>query len=298
MRQALLAAFLSLWLFPVAGWPQALGYTYVTLTEPNSEWTVMRGLNESAEIVGEAGIDYSSTPFLLKGSAYTPVNPDPSNPNGTSVFKIFSVNKKRQMVGTVFDAFGFFLENGQITYLRHPKYGDALAHSVIAKNNTEVLIAGWLSKEGRATAYYHTLGKSWVLIHPKGASESWAYGVTGQNGLLVSGTYEDDTLMRHGFLYSAKTKRFKKIAPPGATESYAWGLNDQGHVVGSYWSASTPTGGSFLWDGKNYWPIAVPGASSTNAYDVNNKGQVVGTYSAQLGPDQYQVRGFLATPIR
>ena len=298
MRQPLLAALLSLWLFPVTSLAQQWGYTYRTFDEPSSEQTEMRGLNEFAEIVGEGYTDFRAAPFLLQSSGYTAVDPFPDNPEASQDFQLWGVNKKRQMVGNFAWAVGVFHESqtGKTVYLEHPQHGQALAFGLIAFGNTDVLVAGELWNGERPVAYAHKIiSKEWIIVAPKGSAGARAYGVSGHNGIRLSGVYwTENEDFYYGFRYDHKKKKITKIAPPGAIWTFAHGMNDLGHVTGFYAAEDGYRG--FLWDGSQYYPVNVPGASTTAPNDVNNSGQVVGTFYTSDGNGGSVAKGFLATP--
>ncbi|EUC18725.1 hypothetical protein [Paraburkholderia hospita] len=87
--------------------------------------------------------------------------------------------------------------------------------------------------------------------------------------------------------------------PPGAIGSHGDGINNQGDVVGSFWTATTYNGQQSAYICRNgvstdlNTQIAVPGWHLEFAQDINDSGQITG-YGTYNGSQM----GFLLTPSR
>jgi len=83
---------------------------------------------------------------------------------------------------------------------------------------------------------------------------------------------------------------FTTIDVPGAPITVALGINDNGQIVGWFFSPAETNG--FLTDGGTFTPIDVPGAPDTWANGINAAGQIVGGFQDA----SISVHGFVATP--
>ena len=73
---------------------------------------------------------------------------------------------------------------------------------------------------------------------------------------------------------------FTNINYPGTTSNTATGINDQGDIVGYYYTTAIH---SFLYHEGQFTSIAYPGATSTQVNGINNLGDIVGGYVDQAG---------------
>ncbi|MBI5407071.1 MAG: DUF3466 family protein [Nitrospirae bacterium] len=98
------------------------------------------------------------------------------------------------------------------------------------------------------------------------------------NGIIV-GTFLDNNNQRHGYIKDGNS--YRTLDVENATETQAYGINDNGKVVGYYYSGSMG-GHGFVFDiaTDTYTPVDVPGASRTLAFAINNHDAIAGRYSA------------------
>jgi probable HAF family extracellular repeat protein len=61
---------------------------------------------------------------------------------------------------------------------------------------------------------------------------------------------------------------------PGADDTLALGINDQGQIVGAYYSGGTFNG--FLYTNGSYTTLDDPAGTNTRLSGINNAGEIVG----------------------
>ena len=114
-----------------------------------------------------------------------------------------------------------------------------------------------------------------VSTQPAGINDS---------GVIV-GTYQDTSIVMHGFVYSGGT--YSTLDFPGATYTNPHGINNNGTIVGEYQDTSSVMHG-FIYLGGTYTTLDVPGSGTTYAAGINGNGEIVGGYIDNSG-----VHGFV-----
>jgi uncharacterized membrane protein len=149
-------------------------------------------------------------------------------------------------------------------------------------NNAGVMVGQYEDSSGGYHGYILD-GKKTTLDDPKGIKTA-ANGIKPNGAIVVVGAYTNNsTHQSMGFLYNAKTKKFKDITGPAhATSSGAIEINDEGWIVGQYADSSNKQHG-FLLQGKKYTTLDVPTAIASGAYGINNKGKIVLTWVNSSG---------------
>jgi probable HAF family extracellular repeat protein len=147
-------------------------------------------------------------------------------------------------------------------------------------NNKGQVVGGYGYANGEVHGFLYADGVFTPFDVPR-ANNTVLYAINDQ-GLLV-GEYDVDSSSRwHGFLYA--DGQFTTLAVPfeGATATHPYGVNNQGQVVGNYWTTAERYHG-FLYEDGIYTPIDVPQAVWTLAYEINQPGQIVGQSVDQSG---------------
>jgi probable HAF family extracellular repeat protein len=240
-------------------------YTYTTLNEPGAGATFAQGINDSGQIVGNAGTG-NQTAFLYSHGIYTALNDPLANANGTYAY---GINNAGQIVGyynTPNGRYGFLYSNGIYTTLNDPlsQAGTGVNTQAVGINNLGQIV-GFYGDGNGAHGFLYSNGTYTTLNDPFG--NTYAYGIN-DLGQIV-GPYGPG----HGFIYSNGT--FTTLTDPlhGAA-----GINDLGQII---WAETV------LNSNGTYTTI-----NETNPLGINNLGQIVG-YQANNGV----ISGFLATPV-
>jgi hypothetical protein len=142
-----------------------------------------------------------------------------------------------------------------------------------ARSDQSVTVGQYEDKRGNYHGYILKGKKVKTLNDPNG-SNTGAYDINlnynGKGDEMVVGTYYRAGV-KVGFLYNAKTRKFKDIkGPNGDLPATANGINDARDIVGGYDYSG------FLLEGGNYvGPMNVPGATETYAQGIDNSGDIV-----------------------
>jgi hypothetical protein len=141
-------------------------------------------------------------------------------------------------------------------------------------NDQGVIVGQYLDSSGFSHGYIWEKGKKLVKLDDPNGTSTGAYAINSnyndKSGEMVVGTYTSTSGTPEGFLYNAKTGKFKDIKGPNDLPSAANGINDAREIVGGYDHSG------FLKIGKKYtYPLSVPGATETYAQDINNHGVII-----------------------
>jgi probable HAF family extracellular repeat protein len=117
------------------------------------------------------------------------------------------------------------------------------------------------------------------------------------SGQVVGSSYLSGDVVDHAFLYSNGVMTDIGVLIPGAVNSTATGINNNGDIVGQYYTGPGLSGlNPFLYSGgimQNLNVLLPPGSGWTLLYarDINDYGQIVG-----VGTINGENHGFLMTP--
>lgn len=249
----------------------ASSYTFTPIIGPTGD-TVVRGINNSGQVVGSADFFGQDQGFVYSGGAFTFIG-DPSPASGGT--EPWGINDVGQIVGTD-NNLGYFLYNGGVY--------SALGFWPRSINNTGQM-TGWLGSD--AVLYS---GGSYTVIGLPSALSSSAYDVNNAGQIVGDSFFVGG--IEAGFLYSGGS--YIEINYPGANYTYPTGINDSGQIVGTYGYMGSSQERGFLYSGGVFTPIDDPSSTTgdTYVYGINNSGQIDGNYI-----DNGQLVGFLATPV-
>jgi hypothetical protein len=76
----------------------------------------------------------------------------------------------------------------------------------------------------------------------------------------------------------------------------ATGINSSGQIVGTYYNTPYVDQG-FIYSSGVFSTIDYPGADISGVTGINDAGQVVGIWGGPSAVDDYDIHGFVATPI-
>lgn len=239
--------------------------TVKQITYPGAKQTNVFGINDNGEITGtftnSSGLTYGFT--LIKGK-YTQ----------TDFADTAGVNKTG-----AYDGYYWGVPDGlAAAYLAVPQPFTLTAETVAG--STEGIYYGINNAGDVAGSYTDTSGNKHGMMtinglvfnvdDPSGVS-TVCRGIN--SSTAVVGDYYDSSGLPHGFLYSLKT--FTDIpGPSGALFSEATGINDNGDIVGDYFSLANGNFHGFILKGGVYQDLAVAGANNTFGGGINITNEV------------------------
>jgi probable HAF family extracellular repeat protein len=266
-------------------------YNYITLDDPlGTNGTIAQGINASGQIVGYY-IDSSNHThgFHYSGGTYTTLD-DPLSPGGTY---LTGINASGQIVGYTNPWQGFLYSNGNFT---------TVSGTPNAINNNGQIVGTRLIVGSGTSGFVYSNG-SYTTLNV-GGTGTQALGIN-DNGQIVGYSYFmvglwSPTNPPFGAPLPAYYRGPFGVTSFGITysqgpDSYGpapYGINNQGDIVGQYYSADGSVHG-FLSNNQTYITLDDPLATQgTIAQGINDAGQIVGTYS-----DNTSQHGFLLVII-
>jgi hypothetical protein len=308
----------------------AQGYTYTTITVPNSVFTVPAAINASGTVLG-AWYDSSFTEhgFIYANGTVSSFD-EPDAVNGTNPV---SINAAGEIVGSYFDSnyteHGFIYKTtkqGKPEFTtvdapgstgtglsaitsKHLIYGGGVGAdnaqyvfsykkgtftTVISANSPAVFGA---SDNGDLAGAYYGSYPPFGFVYVKGKTINIpTAGLTsstayGINAAGVAVGYANTTGdVTTGFTF-AKGK-LTLVSSPNSVASYMTGINDSGTIVGDQTDNDNNFTG-FVYSGGTFTTLSVPNSASTNTYAINASGLIIGTYTENQSNFVY-----IATPAQ
>jgi hypothetical protein len=99
-----------------------------------------------------------------------------------------------------------------------------------------------------------------------------------------------------GFHWRVISTEANRIDYPGAAGTSATGTNNAGQIVGAYFNTPYVDQGFTDFSGV-FSTVVYPGADISGLTGINDEGQVVGSWGGPSAVDDYDIHGFVATPI-
>jgi|ERR1019366_988334 uncharacterized membrane protein len=269
-------------------------FTFTSIDFPGAKVTIVRGINNHGEIVG----DYGDSPLhshamLIKDGQFLPLAP--TTVLGTNYSEAFKINDRGDVVGYFLgdDGFfhGFLLRKGMLTILDFPGVSDTYAFGI---NESGMIVGAWdfLDSSGNVLATHGFIwdNGNFSEVDFPGSSDTTVFGINARGDLVGAwGSNKSDP--GQGFVFSQGRFISFNVPFPGATWTQGNDINARGHVVGSYgWPMH-----AFLAVGATFTAVEYPGAAQTTVWGINSAGQIVGTYHDHPGGP---ARGFLGQPSK
>jgi probable HAF family extracellular repeat protein len=256
---------------------QDVTYTFETIDPPDSELTILSGINNAGEIVGTyRDADKVIHGFLFSEGEFTIID----YPDATTTFAA-GINDEGQIVGNYADSEGtahaFLLVNGEFTDVDLP---DATTASAI--NNAGEILGTYSSDDDIAHAFT-LIGEEFTTIDYPDMPNTFGNGIN-DAGYIVGDTYCDSCDKRPAFVL--QDEEFAGIEFPEAYASGAKDINNSDIIVGNYYEADSSQFGydalkprGFILDPDgNFTPIDFPDAKGTSPNAINDDGVIVGFY--------------------
>ena len=278
-------------------------FRFTTLDVPGAQGgTVIQGINDRGQLVGEYTVANFSGPgpvtgdpypqaFVDTGGTITTIGPG-GLPYGQNSFAT-GINNRGQIVGHSghyeTTARGFLYQNGQFTQIDAP--GNTAFTTAYGINDFGQVVGAYLpfaSPGGRESGFVWTSNGTFQTIAYPGAAGTEAHGINNR-GWIVGDYVPSGGGNNHGFL--DVNGHFQTIDVPGAVSTVAEGVNNVGEIVGTFYDGSHSHG--FVDLGGRFDIIDVPGATDTFVHGVNDFGQLVGAFQTSASAP---FNGFVATP--
>jgi probable HAF family extracellular repeat protein len=270
--------------------PPETSYTFVQVSVPGESATVVNGLNNNGEIVGQmsgstsglTGDPYPS-PFIDINGVVT----EPSLPSTEHSTYLDGVNDFGAIAGS---------STGQYEGLGRGFFGTAGAYTTVSPpvSGLDTTVNGINDLGQVVGAYVNSMGST-GFVDDKGTitqiSAFGAYSTTPNainNPGEIVGTYIKAGAAPQGFVDN--NGQLATIAVPGAADTVALGVNDAGIIVGSF-TTDLQTHGFLYQDGK-FAELDVPGAFDTTISGINNADEIAGSYMPTVNGPVY---GFIAS---
>src|SRR5215469_15744320 len=210
---------------------------------------------------------------------------------GAVITNVLGINTAGDVVGNYSagssaPSHGFLYSGGTFTLFDYPGQYTTIAYGI---NDAGDLVGGAGTTLSSTKAFEMTAGRfknisppgTYVYIYGAGINDSGKVA-----GFILNGLYD------YGFTYV--NGKFQKVLVPGTSQTEASGVNDDGTVVGWFFSCTSVCGDhGFVFLNGKYSSFDYPGAMSTFAASISKSGQIVGSYTL----DNQTFHGFVTNPI-
>ena len=266
---------------------QAQQYAIRSIDAPGAAATEILDTNKAGEIVGcytVTGFSYGSPGLVLANATFKLVR-YPKAPYTCA----FGVSNDGKIAGLYTDingnTHGFLLVGKTYTSLDYP---GAVFTQATKVNNSGVVVGSY--SDGTTDHGFMWQSGTFTTIDYPGASFTSVNGIN-NSGVMV-GSYISGSF--HGFSLSSGT--FTSIDYPGAAGTSATGINNAGQIVGTYFNTPYVDQGFTDFSGV-FSTVDYPGADISGLTGINDEGQVVGSWGGPSAIYDYDIHGFLGTPI-
>src|SRR5215469_444749 len=267
---------------------ETLSLTFTTIDVPGAVITNVLGINTAGDVVGNysAGSSAPSHGFLYSGGTFTLFDYP-----GQYTTIAYGINDSGVIAGSAYaddasNVVGFLYDQTTFTTIRAPGKAATIVYGI---NNAGDLVGGAGTTLSSTKAFEMTAGRfknisppgTYVYIYGAGINDSGKVA-----GFILNGLYD------YGFTYM--NGKFQKVLVPGTSQTEASGVNDDGTVVGWFFSCTSVCGDhGFVFLNGKYSSFDYPGAMSTFAASISKSGQIVGSYTL----DNQTFHGFVTNPI-
>ena len=256
---------------------------------PGTTSTSLAGINNSKEVVGNAGPNSAGMGFqfeLLSGGIIN----DIAFPGATSFTNATGINDSGEVAGYYDDqpAFftGFFLQNGVYTsFSEGATCGAALCNTAIRGiNNLGDFVGFWTPvNQGTMDQAFVDIGGVFTNVTvPSVSGSAFMTGIDNHSAKAVGGYYDVNN-HQHGLIYDVATKTLTHADFPGAFETFLGGINVKGAISGTEFDSLGNLHAIVQACGGQWASYDFPGALSTGASGINDNGIMAGSYSDSAG---------------
>jgi uncharacterized membrane protein len=249
-----------------------LKFTFKKFDVKGSVATSPGGINNKGVTVGgytDKGLINHG--FILQGTKLTKLD-DPKGKAGTTGASNLALNGPIAVVGTYVNSagssVGFLFKNKKYKDIPGPK--GAIASIANAINDHGDIVGAYLDSSAVQHGYV-LKGTKYTTLDPPGTSSPAGNGINNKGNVVIA---TSDSC----YLYTAATKKYKKINVPGATTTACLDMNTGGDVSYVWSDSAGAQHGALLHAGK-YYKFDFPHSAFTYAGAVNDVHVIVGGYA-------------------
>lgn len=266
--------------------------SYTSIYYPGSDFTLVKGVNDSGQLVGEYRTGTTTHAFYYDGTDYYNIDRDTSS----TVNEAWGINNSAQIAagGAISGGGGYYGYYGD--WNNPTDFGLQITGGTFNElfdiNDAGMMVGGYGDSSTYNAFIYDPTLNSFSTVSMPNATTTTAIGINNAN--QVVGTYKDSSNSYHGFLFDGTG--YTSIDMPGATKTEALGINNNGQVVGYYVDSNLLTHG-YIFDifSQAFTTLDIPelGSYGTRVFDINDNGLLVGGYFDMNGFHY----GFTATMV-
>lgn len=276
-----------------------------TVYYPGSTLTVVKGLNDNGEVVGEYW-DNSAQKFhgfYYDGSNY--INTD--RPGGWN--ETWGINNNGTIVGGGTNSANHYSGYYSMmeTTVGSPykdwnvfntvDFSGSNFSELFGINDYNMMVGGY--GDGTYHPFIYDLSQdtyTWLDAAVSLPNVRNTTPISINNSNQVVGSYVDTiNSARHGFFYDGSS--YTSIDMPGAFLTEAMGINDQGKIVGYFQWCNSCLSHGFIYNVLSQeFTILDIGSKGTRIYGINNSGQIAGGYIDQNSIQNGFIASFVPLP--
>lgn len=211
---------------PFSGF-MAVGKTVTTINNPECVDTILFGINEANQIVGQC-LDSSGVfhGFLYQAGSFTELLP----PGATETFWASGINNTGEIVGAYLDAeaneHAFLFDGSSYQTIDEP---GAVVTAGWGINDAGEITLQWDTEAGGGTSIYN--GTTYTTLSVSGAAYTYAYGLNNLGTVAI--TWTDFLGNENCDLALANGKYISANDPAANKGTYCYDVNDHSEFVGS-----------------------------------------------------------------
>jgi len=280
--------FLALFIgFPLTA--NAVYITFSSVSYPNATTTVIKGINDNGDVVGEylSSIDGEGHAFYSTQGTLTNVDYP-----GSTFREGWGINNSGVVVGGRVDPNGrydgYSFDGTSYTLFNVP---GSTWTDLFNIDDSGRMLGGYSDGTTYRPFIYDSANPNFTYLPDPVANVNWFVPLDINNNNQLVGSYQDSGNMTHGFLFDGTN--YSSIDFPNALWTETTGINENGQIVGYYGDINNITHG-YIFDSISltYTDINLAGVTGTFIYDINNAGMLAGAYTTTVGANKL---GFTAT---
>jgi|SRR5579864_6723537 len=182
----------------------------------------------------------------------------------------FGINDAGEVTGSMADSGCFILSRGQLNTFTPPDSQKCAAYGI----NQSRSVVGWYLGGGGQLGFLYAGGKTTAIKGPNCFSTS-ADGINNKGQIVGSCTVAGEASVKtSGFLLDA-AGTFSLFSAPGATSTFPRGIDDDGRVVGIFYTPVATE--SFLYSHGTFEILRNAFCSTLNAHGISSDGVITGS---------------------
>lgn len=275
MRSSTLKFFLCLAILVSAlvaeGAAKAPSFKFTTITVPGAAMTQLFGINNAGDMVG----DYLDNSGLWHGLLISAGHMTTIDHPGASVGTyLYGINSTGTIAGFYQDSvggqYGFTYSGGVFTAIAPT---GTIQTGVYGINDSGVVVGAYWDASNVQHGFFGTPSTGYTTLNVPKSTATLGFGINAAGNVTL--VWKDSGGLRHGALYTAKTKKFKTLNVPASIETLIRGIDTKGDIAFAY-TDSAGTHGALYTGGKYYICNDPAQPNNTRASGINDKRVMVG----------------------